>query len=664
MTKESAPYNDSLGRFGKIGTLLVLLFVWNHSLHAQSADLVLSNALVSISFDGGTSYCFRSMALHDGQVVTLPDSVTPWQIRLESGKLVTDDAHYLGGERISEESLRFRWQIGPSDKYMVTTTVNLPTDSPLPRWSLEADLPDDWSIEQITYPRLRIPLTDDMQLVMPAGHGVLRPLKAGAETATEYPSGSGTMQFLMALNSTGTAYFGTEDYTGSAKQYRCLADDRSVTLFLTTTPSADWIQGGHLSLPWEAVMGHHKGGWEQTVIDWYRPFTFKTKWGKKLKRERDIPDWLAKNDFWIMTQEAEKYSDLLQMMLRFGNNVGIHWYTWHNHPFDTLYPDYFPPKPYIPGEFSETSAMGAHVVPYINGRIWDPKSEAFRIYDGAHNCCVKRDGGFYEEIYHSQVPHYAACPGSKGWQTIQKELIHKITNDLSTAGVYIDQIACAAPYTCYSTTHQHPTGGGSWWVDSYRNLYTDIREKSLRPTQILMTEECAECYIDIFDLMLNVNLDFRWGNKPIPLFPIVYGDRAHFTGYCYIPTPIYDGSYRLITARTLLWGGQLGWIKPSMIMDPRAKAESDFLLTAKRFRAKNRDLFLNGRITEEWTPKDAPMGSDLPRHGVQPLVLGAKWIDGNGKEVLIVVNYDTTRHRITLPSGASKELEPLTPYLF
>ncbi len=645
--------------------LLAALLFMKTPLLAEDSNFVLSNPHVTLTFDGGDTYCFRSMQLRDGRTVTLPDSTTPWGIELASGTQAAESAHYLGGKRISDSTLQFRWAIGTGDRHTVTATVELPKDSPLPRWSLEADLPSDWELERISYPRLRIPLTEGMHLIMPAGHGVMRPLATGAETATQYPSGSGTMQFLMVTGNDGTAYFGTEDYTGSAKQYRCIADDTSVTLFLTATTSADWVKDGHFELPWEAVMGHHKGGWEQTAIDWYRPFTFKTKWGKQLKMERDIPEWLVNNDLWIMTtQISEKYSDLLRMMLLYGNNTGIHWYTWHNHPFDTLYPDYFPTKPEIPAEFAEATAMGAHIVPYINGRIWDPKSEAFKTYDGANNCCIKRDGAFYEEVYHSQVPHYAACPGSPGWQAIQKNIVHRIANELSTEGVYIDQIGCAAPYPCYNAAHGHAVGEGSWWVDSYRKLYTEARKESLRPGQILMTEECAECYIDIFDLMLNVNMDFRWGNKPIPLFPIVYGDRAHFTGYCYIGTPIYDGSYRVITARGLLWGGQLGWIKPSMILDPQAKVEADFLLTAKRFREKHRDLFLNGRIIGEWVPDGVPTTSDLPKHGEVPLVLGAKWLDAAGKKYLIVVNHDTEAHRITLPSGEKKELAPLTPYLF
>lgn len=643
--------------------LLTLLILCGEMLYAQSPELVLSNPQVSLAFDAGDTYCFRRMTTAKGQVVTAPDTKTPWGIELTTGEAVETSAHYLGAKQTGKSCLTFTWSVGTGDSYNVVVRVELPEDSPLPRWSLTANLPQDWVIERITYPRLCIPYQEGMRLIMPVGYGISKALTPGTEALTQYPSGSGTMQFLMVSTKEGTAYFGTEDLDAMAKQYRCVADSTSISLYITTTPSESWIRDGVLKLPWYSVMGYSDAGWEETAINWYRPFTLRTKWGQKHKLDRDIPRWLTENDLWILKQKEDSYPELLQMMLKYGNNSGIHWYHWHHYPFDTRYPDYFPTKPEVPGEFAEASAMGAHILPYINGRIWDPLSQAFQDYDGANNCCTRRDGTFYEEVYYSQVPHYVACPASEGWQAVQKSVIHQIANDLHTEGVYIDQVACAAPFACYSRSHGHAPGEGSWWVDSYRDLYMTARKESLKPGQILMTEECAEPYIDIFDLMLPVNTDRRGTNIPIPLFPIIYGDRAYYTGYCYIGSPIYDGSYLLITAKSLLWGAQLGWVQPHMILDPKAEREADFLRRAQLFRKKHHELFGHGRMLGEWVPTNVPT-TDVPKHGMQPVVLGARWLTGEGKECLIVVNRDTRPHSIVLPSGVTKTLSPLTPYYF
>ena len=501
-----------------------------------------------------------------------------------------------------------------------------------------------------------------MELIMPVGYGISKTIKVGTEAYLPYPSGSGTMQFLMATSSSGTAFISTRDTEGHFKHFRSVADEQSVSMYVTVPVSEDWRRNDDLRLPWSSVIGYRKSGWESTVIDWYRPFTYQTEWGAKAVTEREIPRWLMENDLWIQKQKEDSYSDLLRAMALYGNNVGVHWYHWHHYPFDTRYPDYFPPKPLIKEKFRELSHMGAHVVPYINGRLWDPLSEAFRTYHGDRALCVKRDGSYYEEVYRSQVPHHVSCPSSEIWQRVQGDVIDSISKRLSTAGVYIDQVACAAPDLCYNPNHNHSLGGGNWWAKGYRDMYQAARARSINDGQILATEECAECYIDLFDLMLIVNTDRRGDNKPIPLFPIVYSDRALYTGYCYIASPINNGSFKFITAKSLLWGSQLGWIQPGRIVAADAQREALFLKRMQQFRAKIRSILVGGQLLGEWSPGEVPL-MDVPGHGQHPAVLGAKWRSAEGKPYLLLVNWDDQSHKLTLPTGMRITLAPLSAWV-
>ena len=498
-----------------------------------------------------------------------------------------------------------------------------------------------------------------MELIMPVGYGISKAIKVGTEAYLPYPSGSGTMQFLMATSSSGTAFISTRDTEAHIKHFRCVADEKSVSMYVTVPVSEDWRRNDDLRLPWSSVIGYRKSGWESTVIDWYRPFTYQTEWGAKTVTEREIPSWLMENDLWIQKQKEDSYSDLLRAMALYGNNVGVHWYHWHHYPFDTRYPDYFPPKPLIKEKFRELSSMGAHVVPYINGRLWDPLSEALQTYRGDKALCVKKDGSYYEEVYRSQVPHNVSCPSSEIWQRVQGDVIDSISKRLSTAGVYIDQVACAAPDLCYNPDHNHSLGGGNWWAKGYRDMYQAARARSINDKQILATEECAECYIDLFDLMLIVNTDRRGENKPIPLFPIVYSDRALYTGYCYIASPINNGSFKFITAKSLLWGSQLGWIQPGRIVAADAQREALFLKRMQQFRAKVRSILVGGQLLCEWSPGEAPL-MDVPGHGRYPAVLGAKWLSAAGKPYLLLVNWDDQSHKLTLPTGKRITLAPLS----
>lgn len=51
-------------------------------------------------------------------------------------------------------------------------------------------------------------------------------------------------------------------------------------------------------------------------------------------------------DMWLRPGEvnAETMEAVRKAMKYYGKGVGLHWYYWHNHRFDTKYPEYFPEK--------------------------------------------------------------------------------------------------------------------------------------------------------------------------------------------------------------------------------------------------------------------------------------------------------------------------------
>lgn len=133
---------------------------------------------------------------------------------------------------------------------------------------------------------------------------------------------------------------------------------------------------------------------------------------------------------------------------------------------------------------AEVRKRGCHTVPYINGRLWDPDSDSYKTLNGASASCRKPDGTLYTEIYPtSQVLNTVTCPASGLWQNIITDLVIKIQKKLKTNGVYIDQIAAAAPQPCWATNHGHACGGGDYWHKSYRHLMDSLRTHHLEPGQ-------------------------------------------------------------------------------------------------------------------------------------------------------------------------------------
>lgn len=111
--------------------------------------------------------------------------------------------------------------------------------------------------------------------------------------------------------------------------------------------SYGWTKDGKFTIPYATVMGFNPDNWCATAMKWYRPWTFETEWGKKTIQERNIAEWIKNADMWMRPGDVsdETLQALHKGLDYYGKGVGLHWYYWHNHPFDTHYPDYFPEKP-------------------------------------------------------------------------------------------------------------------------------------------------------------------------------------------------------------------------------------------------------------------------------------------------------------------------------
>ena len=397
------------------------------------------------------------------------------------------------------------------------------------------------------------------------------------------------MQLLLLHNSDGSVYYATEDKEACGKDFRAAVGEKSVTLLTDIVASEGWSDNvtETFTVPWSTVIGYSNIGWQDAATKWYRPFTFTTEWGSKPLASRNIPQWLLDTDIWI---RAKGVNDTVRSAVNkaidlYGKNTFVHWYFWHHYPYDTHYPDYFPPKAGFADMIAEVRKRGCHTVPYINGRLWDPDSDSYKTLNGASASCRKPDGTLYTEIYPtSQVLNTVTCPASGLWQNIITDLVIKIQKELKTNGVYIDQIAAAAPQPCWATNHGHACGGGDYWHKSYRHLMDSLRTHHLEPGNILISEENAECYIDMFDLLLTVNSPHN-GCKIVPLFPMVYSDRLITSAYTYSPTDrVNRGDFLYQTMQCFLYGSQLGWVDPTLLMKDEAKREANFLKTLSTLR--------------------------------------------------------------------------------
>ena len=630
----------------------------------QAGDIVIANENVKLVYSGGKEYKFKEFVTGGKNILPAGGATTnPWQLTYlgpqgENPVLLPIRGEYRGTEITEyngQPAVKSTWDmvLKENPEYPVTITTVLPDDADMPQFYINAALPEGWVITESEFPRIRVARNNKSRGILPVGFGTEYGLGREGQIQARYPSCTGTMQLVMMHDPDGTVFFAPRDTEGAEKYMRIKSEGDNVVFVQVVTTNYDWSKDGNFSLPWTVEMGYNPDTWQATALKWYRPWAIQTPWAQKPVNERGIAKWVENADMWLRPVDVtdETIALLRKALPYFGKGVGLHWYYWHHHVFDTHYPEYFPAKPGFNEMVAEAQKMGAYVTPYINGRLWDPATESYKNENAKLASCRKPDGSLYSEVYSSRVINTVTCPSTELWQNKLKYLNKFILDSIHTNGVYMDQIGCAPSEPCYASNHNHGKGGGSWWPASYRKVLTEMRNSFYKPNQAMTTEENAEPYMDLFDMMLVVNSPHNAYTTMIPLYPLIYSDRCVYSGYTYIPWRITDGSFRFMQMRSLLWGSQLGWIDPKFLMNDAAKNECAMLKNLADIRKANHDIFFGGRFMGEFVPTGDNEVVDVPNFQKSPVVLGAEWQNVKGKTVYVVANMSDRDRKVTLPNG-------------
>jgi hypothetical protein len=557
--------------------------------------------------------------------------------------------------------LVFTWQMRLSKNEYYQVRVNFSTDKNimLSEWSIEADMPKDCIVSNVEFPIIMLKRTNATKAIIAEGWGVEFDVFPSFNYTSEYASHNGGMQFLCYHRGKEALYFATHDKTASIKNFKINSCEESATIKCDVPTSEAWTNDGVFRMPWKTTIGLNSEGWEKAVVDWYRPFTYTTMWGKKPFNPDNYPKWLLNTDLWLRPDDVkpEVETALKKALQYFGaKRTTCHWYRWHQIEYDVDYPEFFPPKADFPAMISRIQKLGTHITPYINGRLWDPASKSYKERNGASASCRKADGTLYTEVYGSKVANSVTCPSTEIWQNTLANLVERMQNELGVDGVYIDQICAGRGVPCFAENHKHPRGGGEFWHTSYRELLEKVRAK-MKKDNILYTEENAECFLDLFDVVLMVNTPQKAG-RIIPLFPMVYSDRVIYNGFLYYPEPVFSLDFRLKNAMALLWGSQLGWIQPEKVMDGRCEINARFLKEMTNFREKQHDIIYGGQFVKEIIPTgDNPILKPTNMNET-PAVRAALWKGRNNQSAIFIVNIDDNQHVVNLPQKSSIKLSP------
>jgi hypothetical protein len=263
----------------------------------------------------------------------------------------------------------------------------------------------------------------------------------------------------------------------------------------------------------------------------------------------------------------------MAMQREIGSPVSVFWHWWHGCAYDTGFPEYLPPREGVTAFVDALNQAHEHKVRalvYMNQRLWGMTTASWTNEHAAAFAVKAEDGRIKPEVYNTftRLPCATMCIGTKFWRAKYSGLAAEAFNRLGVDGIYMDQ-ACSS-LACFDPQHGHPPGGGTYWMNGFRSLADDLRQKcASRGSVALAGEGCAENWLPYLDLMLALDVSRERyaapdGWDPMPFFHAVYHGYGVFYGnYSSLTMPPYDD----------LWPAEFAPKEPLKLLDRRFSSQ-------------------------------------------------------------------------------------------
>ncbi len=661
---------STLARAFSVLTSIVLAFAGDgraESPPAQESQTVLQNEHVRLAFEprhAGLA-SMRDAVTGVEHIRELPASHTLWQALFtnDAGTTWLSSTQYPYASAVVTRTWRgvqratFRWTqlpFGEKDADgSVEVVIELPRESGIASWRIRVDNPSStWGLCAVDFPRINGFLeAGTYDLAGSFGHAeTWGSLYRGYEGRLHmrYPDGWRGMstQFACASQGSNSVYMAAHDPRAWFKEFiiepgneygiRTYAENMGV-------PGSDYLA------PYAAMLGVYRGDW-LTGCKIYRQFAVTAPWTAKgrlskgkatLRAGRNIGLWLREWG-WTLNSVGDHETMINQVREAqdyFGVPLGFHWYNWPVADFDTQYPHFLPAKAGVDKLARGMVDMGLVVMPYINGRIVDQSHPDFP--ELAPYAAKRSPGRFFNERYGNGVKQAPMCPATPFWQNTVLSNVEQVVTGLGVNAIYIDQIAAAPPCLCKDETHGHPLGGGSWWVDGYRQMLKNVRSFARsRGRSVLITSECtAEPYMDGLDELLVVTERSKFS---IPVLPAVYsGYTIYFGSREGALEQLSDEEWALEMGRDFVWGCQNGWFGFNLLL-PEHEQKRAYLRTLAHARVAGVKYLVEGELVG--------LLDDGSRSAYQDVacVQGSVWKAEDGSLGIVLANGRTRDSAVTI----------------
>ncbi|MCO5241428.1 MAG: DUF6259 domain-containing protein [Chitinophagaceae bacterium] len=529
--------------------------------------VVIENDFIRFKFSGqdGALIAFTDLAA-SSEFLANDISFSPWKIKVEkNGISQTIDINSAGAfvfNKMDSKTVRFEWSdfsMLKNEAFKVAVTVKMEATSSLSNWNIGVSGMEGEKLEHVVFPNIEY-LKDmgNEELALPSWMGELvnnprGDKEGGLKTyILDYP-GLMSMQFLALYNKESYGlYAAADDTLGYSKQFVLKTDrDRYLNYHIVNFPASDTALKSYV-LPYNGIIGSFKGDWI-SAAGIYKEWGTKQRWSKESRfRNSSDNSWVEKTALWVWNR-GKSDNVLLpakQLAKKLGLPVNVFWHWWHSGAYDDGFPEYFPPREGLASFKAALSAAqeeGVRAIVYLNSYQWGTSTKSFE-KEGAVQWAVRDiNGKTQEHVYNifTQNSLTPMCVATTYWKNKYLSLAGRAFGECNVNGIYMDQ-ACIN-FKCYSLTHDHPVGGGNYWVKNFGDLTEKIRSGNyFDPDKMLAGEGAGENWLPYLNAMLTLQASKEryagvQGSETIPLFQAVYHQYGiTFGSYSSLVTPPYD----------------------------------------------------------------------------------------------------------------------------
>lgn len=568
--------------------------------------------------------------------------------------------------------------------------------------------------KRIVFPEVVVPRTAKTALFRPFFAGdILRPDWSKMKTMQRvYSSGLifKVFNYMAALEEGGVSHF--FDQRGDARLHAAAfevtvgsAPNTLVLRNIWLPPVSEETRKAG-SLPYPGVYAPYRGGWYEAAKmhrAWMetQPW-FKAAAARDFSKLREIDLWM-----WSRGNIAVSEPPVHWFMKETGLKVALDWYWWHNVPYDTSYPFFWPPRD---GEDAFRAAVkrmkdrGAFLQVYTNGMLWDEDDP--RWAEGGLESTIVRDNGkiwgttFNPFTKQSQGHMCGEAPKFHA----KMRALEKTLASTGLDGVYMDMISCAAHLPCFNPRHKHAPGDAHALIEGYRDYVDAVHSDN--PGFLLSSEATSEAYLDRFESFIMLYSSWERNGlgtmprvEPVPAVTVIYRGAGVLYGSFATPGGIpgwdplwgpcpdkpdverqvakYPDQFAVEFARGIVWG-----VQPMVhnfvmrdVTNPRIAKDIQFMKDSAKFYHDHKDFLFDGEMLKparftcatkrvpflRTSSYKRPHESKECVQPALPTVFHSEWRAPDGRVAAVLVNWTREEQEYEIEFGDVKRRGKLSP---